>query len=1372
MATTATASTTPVKRKPGRPRGSGRGRRVGGRGNARGSSSTRSRIGPDSIVFEGRDEGMEVDMTADPLEDGKDGGNDQDLNQVMPLHSDSEVSSGSLETDSEPSQDEADDENGSMFRRFKRDLFAKTKTGSRPGAFLDEAVYDSWSDLRRGTLGERVIAVISEEHGRSHEHATSDRQGLQQPKDADSSGDSSHGGDEDGRSGVATESEPETDGGETIEDGGRRIADSMRVPKKRRLSLDLRITTPPSKGPGEGQLRSGKATSSTPPKLLKSAKGAEAKTGTRTEAAPSPTAASAAAAATTPAPQSVEIGALLTQIQKYTPELSSAVQKTNIHIPQGRYQSQNHRRQHQGQQTTKEGSDKQPTADSKVQHKTPSHFPGIHQFHHPMRCFYNQFSSLTRTKHCQYLWILNELRNGRQDQLLAADEKLWRRLSSQVEEERRQFQGWSHETICTKVHEWASSPDRGQRMRKNLEQTKWRRGRERVHQEYPRYYEFQQAILVRLPAVSAAHKGAVLLQRAQALRGSAQGQRLGEDGLVERKHVLARVGRICPVWMGKPIMQTDEHGVPYLSEIPLDERYWEQAEMERSTETPKTEAATVAPTENSAKDPRLAKVPAPAISKDTLLKDFMREQNADVSIASSTVLALARTLPSLGAEWEIPVRVELEEDATGNKKKRIYVDKPLIPKRVTELDMTQSFYNGVLKYLALCPSKAQDTDKGLPVVDQEKNDDQDSKMDLDLPDEEAAVDLPDEEAAVDSSMPPQKSDTVKTGGHEYTLWMLGDIRMIIRSRLHGFVANETRNQSMILKAILEYTPQLGMTEPRLSMVTSWWMAARIRDEPLVGVSRVDVAKNQFVRFPSPPSFIGPGSASDPFNPLQGIYSDRPVIAVKEWDRDLSEWTRPQIQLLHHILRRLSLLAPGQYLLTHKRGEVNASLYRAATSSGSASDSMPQPQEESLRLKRTTQSGLLQEQQEQTHTPEELAPATTLSEGTAQSNEGQTASDDSKTQENKSAFMSGAAKGAQVIWKGNGMMSEGEQVHAALVSPAESADQICAQSGEAGEAETNAKSKGASSTEEDEASAAAGVVRLGVIKDHTPIPAPNTLNATGQLTRYGKYDLHAAHEKSPEIVATARSVVVVGTASSSVSAKNINGSSSSPGSLPVSSTTPVLGSKNSGGSGLEVSVGHTNANSHPQTRSVATAAAGAVDQIGQGDNNNVQAAHVGVAAVASAAPSTALTATSSIVSELEELLQFQWTGPPDQVPGTFPYFSEKSGSQKAAVGRPHHHSSSQSHHAKGSWKTGSSFVYHDADRALGDEGGEGSSGSIPVVSIDTKQNDGKDVSEEDAETADNNGRSGSNTSTSESEEDDDSSSNLSEEDSESDTAASF
>lgn len=189
--------------------------------------------------------------------------------------------------------------------------------------------------------------------------------------------------------------------------------------------------------------------------------------------------------------------------------------------------------------------------------------------------------------------------------------------------------------------------------------------------------------------------------------------------------------------------------------------------------------------------------------------------------------------------------------------KRVYVDKPLIPKRMTTLEITQAFYDGALKKLSLVGSSSsdvsvlepqQDNTAGAgtsaststqpqssqaPVVEQKDVEMQDvtdkaegSKSPKDVEMEEAEnkeaekTSSPSESLAATATTDKDGKDDDEdvgvlgsrssgkaaeegsTDNFEYSLWTFGNMRLLIRNRLHGYLNNTVSIDTIHVRFVL------------------------------------------------------------------------------------------------------------------------------------------------------------------------------------------------------------------------------------------------------------------------------------------------------------------------------------------------------------------------------------------------------------------------------------------------------------------------------------------------------------------------------------------------------------------------------------------
>ncbi|KAF9921938.1 hypothetical protein FBU30_007999 [Linnemannia zychae] len=656
----------------------------------------------------------------------------------------------------------------------------------------------------------------------------------------------------------------------------------------------------------------------------------------------------------------INLNDLLASVSSYKPEMTSAVDMAN--------------------NTQQQPAQQQPA--QQQQHTIAAIKPADVRYHHPCISAHQYRSVLTREEHRRYLMYDGILRRQKipgAPQLGSEDRALFNVLQEKVEGERHRVRQWCDAECRSRVISYFNP------LIRDALAPKFKRGRTRIMEEYPRYYEFLYSIGLRLPGVPSTTKEPMLS------RASLVDTKPGSVGTSENKPttglqhrgLLKRTGRICPVSLAKPILPTDENGVPYEKPIDVNDSYWNHS-------------ASPASKTDHRRGPMPFKRAAVSVAKDPTIKEFVKEHNVHIALASSTMVALAKTLPSLANEWEIPITVVLEEDSNGTMQKRIYVDKPLIPKRMTTLEITQMFYDGVLKKLSLVGSSSSDVailepgkdiadagssapttqlqptleDSSIAIEDKDiemqsvdneqenikspkdiemersKSKDTEKSKSKDTEDDMQSLskdkdmttiskdeDKNEEEAEDEGILGSQSAGKIVENGEadnfEYSLWTFGDIRLLIRNRLHGYLNNTIPHRQVVIKSILDYAPDIGVSEPGKSTMAGWWMATWVRDDRLLALGRVDVSKNQFVRYPEqlPPTYSTE-------NPLGGAFSDLPSISIKDTsalkaqDREIGDWIKPNMRLIHYILGKLQNLGPGQYILAHKRHDVSADVYRA------------------------------------------------------------------------------------------------------------------------------------------------------------------------------------------------------------------------------------------------------------------------------------------------------------------------------------------------------------------------------------------------------------------------------------------------------------
>ncbi|KAF9427858.1 hypothetical protein BGZ76_002152 [Entomortierella beljakovae] len=617
-----------------------------------------------------------------------------------------------------------------------------------------------------------------------------------------------------------------------------------------------------------------------------------------------------------------DINELVASVTSYVPEIASALNSVSVPKP--------NTDQKQQQQQSQQHNQQPPL----IQMKSSDVI-----FQHPCIYSHDHRSTLSREEHRRY--IMYEAisrgvhRNGIQAQLGSEDRALWAELQEKVDQERLKVRQWQAEVIRSRIASFFN-PDIQQAL-----DSKFKKARARVVEEYPQFYDFVQSIGLRLPSIPSTTKSAKepTLNRKKAESIPSELLNKAPAAMSDPRGMLKRIGRVCPVSLVKPIWPTDDDGVPFEKEIDINDRYWDA-----SAPLPCSSTGTKISEQDYRRSHPPKKSPTSSISNDPIVKQLVKEHNIQISVAASSLVALVKTLPSLTEEWEIPVKVVLEEDHEGTMQKRIYIDKPLIRKRMSVVEMTQKFYDCALKKLSLVGSSSTDANiltlsaqearsKALDQVPKDPSD----QIDSESMDKKADVTSTsndqiggEEEEGILGSKSAGSGES--NDGFEYTLWTFGETRILIRSRIHGYLNHTEPFRQVVLRSILDYAPDIGLSEPNKSMLAGWWMATWIRDDRLVALGRIDVSKNQFVRYPDPKNVSIDNPNAE--NPLGGIFSDLPAIsildinALRVQDREIRDWIKPNMRLIHYIFGKLTQLGPGQYILGHKKHDINANIYCA------------------------------------------------------------------------------------------------------------------------------------------------------------------------------------------------------------------------------------------------------------------------------------------------------------------------------------------------------------------------------------------------------------------------------------------------------------
>lgn len=285
--------------------------------------------------------------------------------------------------------------------------------------------------------------------------------------------------------------------------------------------------------------------------------------------------------------------------------------------------------------------------------------PATDHFQHPCIHSHENRSTLTRDEHRRYLMYDSFVRRQHipnPPHLCPQDQSLWASLQEKVDQERQLVRQWNAGMIRSRISSYYNAE-----MQQALE-TRFCRARERVREEYPRYYDFIQSIGLRLSGMPSAKEPALVRKQPNTPDTTPSGPPTES----RCTGVLKRTGKLCPVSLAKPIWTTDENGVPCEMRIDISNRYWKLSDTSSWSTSQQFSVVEQRMSEQDFRRTHVpSKRPADSVTNDPTVQDFVKTQDIRIAVAASTLVTLAKALPGLESEWEIPVKVVLEEDQEG-----------------------------------------------------------------------------------------------------------------------------------------------------------------------------------------------------------------------------------------------------------------------------------------------------------------------------------------------------------------------------------------------------------------------------------------------------------------------------------------------------------------------------------------------------------------------------------------------------------------------------------------------------------------------------------------------------------------------------------
>ena len=213
----------------------------------------------------------------------------------------------------------------------------------------------------------------------------------------------------------------------------------------------------------------------------------------------------------------------------------------------------------------------------------------------------------------------------------------------------------------------------------------------------------------------------------------------------------------------------------------------------------------------------------PLVSHDPFIEMLLSQQTEtkDVIVLSSSVLValIGVVEPDFHRAWDIPVSVVETRIPTGSvarTMKTVYLDKPLLRRCYSPLEINQLYYQTELERMCL------DTDSSTSLHYQ----------------------APDTIIGKEAAASVQLNDDNLT----YTSWSFGDLNLLIRCKIHGHVpdpSSKYKNARMIgVKAKLDFfPPDRGQVETTPEETAERWIYTFIRPDAHLLTGHIDASRS-------------------------------------------------------------------------------------------------------------------------------------------------------------------------------------------------------------------------------------------------------------------------------------------------------------------------------------------------------------------------------------------------------------------------------------------------------------------------------------------------------------------------------------------------
>lgn len=163
----------------------------------------------------------------------------------------------------------------------------------------------------------------------------------------------------------------------------------------------------------------------------------------------------------------------------------------------------------------------------------------------------------------------------------------------------------------------------------------------------------------------------------------------------------------------------------------------------------------------------------PSLLEDTNITELLKKHEVDIVMCSSTLVKIIDNHePNYLESWEIPVTIQ----SVSTNRKVIFLEKPLLRKKMTVREKNNYFYDIAFKTLGLQMPKVQ------RCIDFTQKASSEGETREKLPVTELNV------------QPDDGQDLSEDDNYTYNIWQFGEMKILIRCKIHGMVPDNKSPQ--------------------------------------------------------------------------------------------------------------------------------------------------------------------------------------------------------------------------------------------------------------------------------------------------------------------------------------------------------------------------------------------------------------------------------------------------------------------------------------------------------------------------------------------------------------------------------------------------